>query len=154
MSALDISVIPVSTLVVLSITVAVSVINMIINRLLISRMVGWEAYHTMRKEIAEHNALKMKAMRANDKKTVEKLKKKDAQINRMQMKMSKPQLLLFPIGFVYLIIWYLFLIPAYGANAVAIVPGIGGIPVFYWYMICSLAFGTLISKMIGVTPIE
>jgi uncharacterized membrane protein (DUF106 family) len=93
-------------------------------------------------------------MRANDKKTVEKLKKKDAQINRMQMKMSKPQLLLFPIGFVYLIIWYLFLIPAYGANAVAIVPGIGGIPVFYWYMICSLAFGTLISKMIGVTPIE
>jgi uncharacterized membrane protein (DUF106 family) len=154
MSALDISVIPVSTLVVLSITVAVSVINMIINRLLISRMVGWEEYHTMRKEIAEHNALKMQAMRANDKKMVEKLKKKDAQINRMQMKMSKPQLLLFPIGFVYLIIWYLFLIPAYGANAVAIVPGIGGIPVFYWYMICSLAFGTLISKMIGVTPIE
>jgi uncharacterized membrane protein (DUF106 family) len=154
MSAIDISVIPVSTLVVLSITVAVSVINMIINRLLISRMVGWEEYHTMRKEIAEHNALKMQAMRANDKKMVEKLKKKDAQINRMQMKMSKPQLLLFPIGFVYLIIWYLFLIPAYGANAVAIVPGIGGIPVFYWYMICSLAFGTLISKMIGVTPIE
>jgi uncharacterized membrane protein (DUF106 family) len=154
MSALDISVIPVSTLVVLFITVAVSLINMIINRLLITRMVGWQEYQTMRKEIAEHNALKMKAMRANDKKMVEKLKKKDAQINRMQMKMSKPQLLLFPIGFVYLIIWYLFLIPAYGANAVALVPGIGGIPVFYWYMICSLAFGTLISKLIGVTPIE
>ncbi len=152
--SIDITVLPVSTLIVLFITVAVSVINMIINRLLISRMVGWEEYHTMRKEIAEHNAQKMKAMRANDKKTIEKLKKKDAQINRMQMKMSKPQLLLFPIGFVYLIIWYLFLIPAYGSEAVAIVPGIGGIPVFYWYMICSLAFGTLISKLIGVTPIE
>jgi uncharacterized membrane protein (DUF106 family) len=154
MSAIDISIMPVSTIIVLLITVAVSLINMTINRLLISRMVGWEDYKTMRTEIAEHNAQKMQALRANDKKMIEKLKKKDAQIQRMQMKMSKPQLLLFPIGFVYLIIWYLFLIPAYGANAVAFVPGIGGIPVFYWYLICSFAFGTLISKFIGITPIE
>jgi uncharacterized membrane protein (DUF106 family) len=101
----------------------------------------------------------MKAVRANDKKMVEKLKRKDAQINQMQMKMSKPQMLLLPISFVYILIWWFFLNPTYitpGGIAipVAIVPGIGGIPVLYWYMLCSFMFGTLVSKMLGVTPIE
>jgi uncharacterized membrane protein (DUF106 family) len=154
MSAIDISVIPVSTVVILLITVAVSSINMVINRLLITRMVGWQEYKVMQKEIKEHSALKMQAMRANDKKMLEKLKKKDAQINRMQMKMSKPQLLLFPIGFVYILIWIFFLTPVYQQASVAIVPGIGGIPVLYWYMLCSFMFGTLITKALGVTPIE
>jgi uncharacterized membrane protein (DUF106 family) len=155
MSAIfNVSVIPFSTALILLITIAVSLINMTINRLLVSRMVGWKEYKIMQKEIAEHNAQKMKAMRANDKKMMEKLKKKDAQINRMQMKMTKPQLLLFPIGFVYILIWIFFLTPVYGGNAVAIVPGIGGIQVLYWYMLCSFMFGTLISKIIGLTPIE
>lgn len=156
MSAIiDISVIPFSTVLILLITFAVSLINMTINRLLVSRMVGWEEYRVMQKEIAEHRSQTMKAVRANDKKMIEKLKKKDAQVNQMQMKMSKPQLLLFPIGFVYILIWIFFLTPVYGGNvAVAIVPGIGGIPVLYWYMLCSFMFGTLISKMLGVTPIE
>jgi len=117
-------------------------------------MVGWEEYKVMQKEIAEHRSQTMKAVRANDKKMIEKLKKKDAQINQMNMKMSKPQLLLFPIGFVYILIWIFFLTPVYGVNSVAIVPGIGGIPVLYWYMICSFMFGTLVSKLLGVTPME
>ncbi len=159
MSAIDISIIPFSTVLILLITFAVSLINMIINRVLVSRMVGWEEYRAMQKEIAEHRSQTMKAVRANDKKMVEKLKRKDAQINQMQMKMSKPQMLLLPISFVYILIWWFFLNPAYitpGGIAipVAIVPGIGGIPVLYWYMLCSFMFGTLVSKMLGVTPIE
>ena len=68
----------------------------------------------------------MQAMRANDKKLVEKLKKKESQITTMQTKMMKPQTYPYPDSFSYIIIWYIFLTPVYGGNAVAYVPGIGG----------------------------
>jgi uncharacterized membrane protein (DUF106 family) len=141
--------------VIMLIAVAVSFINMGINRLLITRMCGWEEYKIMRKETSEYQSQMMKAIRANDKKIVEKLKKKESQIKNMQSKMMKPQMILLPISFSYIIIWYLFLIPTFGANAVAYVPGIAptGIPVIIWYMICSFFFGTLASRIIGVTPI-
>jgi uncharacterized membrane protein (DUF106 family) len=108
----------------------------------------------MQKEIAEFNAQRMKAARANDTKLLEKLKKKQAQINSMQMKMSKPQFLLLPITAIYFVIWPI--LNGYFPHSVAYVPGIApsGIPFVYWYMLCSFFFGTLASKVIGVTPIE
>ncbi len=152
---LDITLVPVATLVIMLIAVTVSFINMVINRLLITRICGWEEYKVMRKETSEYQSQLMAAMRANDTKRVEKLKKKESQIRNMQSKMMKPQMILLPISFSYIIIWYLFLIPTYGANAVAVVPGLAptGIPVIYWYMICSFFFGTLASRIVGVTPI-
>ena len=64
-------------------------------------------------------------------------------------------MIMLPIGFSYIIIWYIFLIPTFGANAVAVVPGLApaGIPVIYWYMICSLFFGTIAGRIIGTQPI-
>jgi uncharacterized membrane protein (DUF106 family) len=152
---IEISVIPTATLVIMLIAVAVSFLNMVINRLLITRMCGWEEYKVMRKETSEYQSQLMKAMRANDTKRVEKLKKKETQIKNMQAKMMKPQTVLIPISFSYILIWYLFLIPTFGSDPVAIVPGIAasGIPVIYWYMICSFFFGTLASRIIGVSPI-
>jgi uncharacterized membrane protein (DUF106 family) len=159
---LDITVVPLATLVIMLISVTISFLNMGIHRLLITRMCGWEEYKIMRKETSEYQSQLMQAMRANDTKRVEKLKRKESQIRNMQGKMMKPQMILFPISFSYLIIWYLFLIPTFGGNAVAVVPGIvlnmtpgiaNGIPVFIWYMICSFFFGTLASRIVGVTPI-
>ena len=94
----------------------------------------------------------MKAMRANDTKLLDKLKRKDAQMKTMQMKMSKPQLLLFPMMFIYFIIWPVLL--GFFPNTVAYVPGFGEQPFWIWYFMCSLFFGTLSSKLIGITPIE
>jgi uncharacterized membrane protein (DUF106 family) len=145
--------IPLATVVIMLIAVAVSFLNMGINRFLITRMCGWEEYQVMRKETSEYQSELMRAMRANNQKLVEKLKKKETQMRNMQAKMMKPQAILIPISFSYIIIWYVFLIPVYGGNAVAYVPGFGGIPVFIWYMICSFFFGTLASRVIGVTPI-
>jgi uncharacterized membrane protein (DUF106 family) len=152
---MDITVIPIATLTIMVIAVAISFLNMGINRLLITRLCGWEEYKVMRKETSEYQSQLMQAMRANDTKRVEKLKKKETQIRNMQSKMMKPQMVLLPISFSYIIIWYVFLIPTFGANAVAIVPGLAatGIPVIYWYMICSLFFGTIASRIAGVTPI-
>ena len=153
---LDITIIPLATVVVMLVAVAVSFLNMSINRLLITRMCGWEEYRVMQKEMSEYRSQMMQAARANDKKLMEKLKKKQSQIDNMQKKMMKPQMILIPISFSYIIIWYLFLIPVYGATPVAVVPGIApaGIPVIFWYMICAFFFGTLSSRVIGVTPIE
>jgi uncharacterized membrane protein (DUF106 family) len=152
---MDITVIPIATLTIMVIAVAISFLNMGINRLLITRLCGWEEYKVMRKETSEYQSQLMQAMRANDTKRVAKLKKKETQIKNMQSKMMKPQMVLLPISFSYIIIWYVFLIPTFGANAVAIVPGLAatGIPVIYWYMICSLFFGTIASRIAGVTPI-
>ena len=156
-----ISAIPLAPVVIMLIAVTVSFLNMGINRLLITRMCGWKEYQVMRKETSEYRSRLMKAMRANDQKLVTKLKKKESQINRMQQKMAKPSMILIPISFSYIVIWYVFLIPVYGANPVAFVPGIApgvlmpdGIPVFIWYMICSFFFGTLAGRIIGTQPIE
>ena len=152
---LDITIIPIATLVIMLVAVSISFINMVINRLLITRICGWEEYKVMRKETSEYQSQLMAAMRAKDTKRVEKLKKKESQIRNMQSKMMKPQMILLPISFSYIIIWYIFLIPTFGADAVAVVPGLApaGIPVIYWYMICSFFFGTLASRIVGVTPI-
>jgi hypothetical protein len=92
----------------------------------------------------------------------------------MQAKMMKPQIVQFGISFVYLIVWFLVLTPLFHNTPMAFIPGIGtianaqhiingvasgvaisgAIPVFYWYPICSLFFGLLSSRIIGIMPIE
>jgi uncharacterized membrane protein (DUF106 family) len=158
---IDIATIPLATIVIMLVAVTVSFLNMGLNRLLITRMCGWEEYKVMRKETSEYQSQLMAAMRAKDQKRVAKLQKKESQIRNMQSKMMKPQMILLPISFSYIIIWYLFLIPTFGSDAVAVVPGIvlnmtaipNGIPVFIWYLLCSFFFGTLASRVIGVNPV-
>jgi uncharacterized membrane protein (DUF106 family) len=144
---------PIATIIVMLISMAVSLTSSSLNRLLISRFVGWEQYRAMQKETSEHRAQMTQAMRKNDKKLLEKLKKKEPQILNMQKKMAKPQLVLFVLSFSYILIW--FIIPLYiQVDYAAYIPGIGGIPVVWWYFICSFLFGTLSSRLLGIMPIE
>jgi uncharacterized membrane protein (DUF106 family) len=156
------------------IAAVIAFINSGINRVLINYFVGWEQYRVMQKEMSEYRSETMKAMRANDKKQVEKLKKKESQVKNMQAKMMKPQMVQFGISFVYLIVWFLVLTPAFHQTPMAYIPGIGtiagafhivngatvgkaipnAIPVFYWYPICSFFFGLLSSRILGIMPIE
>ena len=144
---------PIATIIVMLISVAVSLSSSSLNRLLISRFVGWKQYRAMQKETSEYRAQMTQAMRKNDKKLLEKLKKKEPQILNMQKKMVKPQLVLFGLSFSYILIW--FIIPLYiQVQYAAYIPGIGGIPVVWWYFICSFLFGTLSSRLLGIMPIE
>jgi uncharacterized membrane protein (DUF106 family) len=165
---------PLATIIIMVISVAIAFVNSGINRVLINYFVGWEQYRVMQKEMAEYRSETMKAMRANDKKQVEKLKKKESQVKNMQAKMVKPQMVQFGISFVYLIVWFLILTPTFGPRPMAFIPGIGtiagahlvingvvtnpaianAIPVFYWYPICSFFFGLLSSRILGIMPIE
>jgi uncharacterized membrane protein (DUF106 family) len=144
---------PTATFIIMLISMAVSLSNACLNRLLTSRLVGWEQYRTMQRETSEYRAQMTQAMRKNDKKLLEKLKKKEPQILNMQKKMAKPQLILFALSFSYILIW--FIIPQYiHVPYAAYIPGIGGIAVVWWYFICSFLFGTLSSRLLGTMPIE
>jgi uncharacterized membrane protein (DUF106 family) len=151
-TAEGISAIPISTLLIMGVAVVISFGNMGLNRLLITRMIGWHEYRSMQKEMQEYNSQRMAAMRAKDEKTLEKLKKKERQIQSMQTKMFKPQLLLLPMTAIYFVIWPI--LTGFFPLAVAVLPGLGAIPFFYWYLICSFFFGTVASRLIGVTPIQ
>ena len=81
----------------------------------------------------------------------------------MQKQMAKPQLILFGISFVYIVVWIFLLTPTFGATTVAYLPGFentlgfgphGSMGVFYLYPICSFLFGTLATKIMGIVPIE
>jgi uncharacterized membrane protein (DUF106 family) len=147
-----ISAITTATFLIIGIVIAISFANMALNRALITKMIGWNEYRSMQKEMSEYNAQRMAAIRAQDTKTLEKLKKKESQIQAMQTKMFKPQMLLIPITFIYLIIWPI--LNGYFPAAVAYLPGFGAIPFFYWYMICSFFFGTVAGRILGTTPIQ
>jgi uncharacterized membrane protein (DUF106 family) len=144
--------IPVATVLIMLVAVGISFLNMGLNRLLITKMIGWQEYRSMQKEMSEYNSQRMAALRAKDTKTLERLKKKESQITAMQGKMFKPQMILIPITFIYLIIWP-FLTGVFPFS-VAYVPGLGAQPFFIWYLICSFFFGTIASRIIGTTPIQ
>jgi len=146
--------IPVATIMIMLICMAVSFLNTSINRLLISRFIGWEQYRVMQKEISEYRSQTTQAMRKKDQKLMEKLKKKEPQILNMQKKMAKPQIILFVLSFSYIFIWLFFLGPTYQLHTVAYIPIIGQAQVFHWYFLCSFFFGTLASRLLGIMPIE
>lgn len=166
----EIAVAPIATILIMGISIVIAFVNTGINRVLINYFVGWDQYRVMQKEMTEYRSETMKAMRANDKKQVEKLKKRESQIKSMQAKMAKPQLVQFGISFVYIVVWIFILTPTFGSNLVAYIPGIGTIAnvvggvsglaipnalsVFFWYPICSFFFGLLSSRIVGIMPIE
>jgi uncharacterized membrane protein (DUF106 family) len=141
-------------LLILAIALGIAFINTALNRVLINYFIGWEQYRVMQKEMNEYRQETMAAARANDKKQVEKLKKRQSQINAMQAKMLKPQMVQLGVSFVYIFIWILVLTPTYGVTSMVYLPGLGGISVVYWYPICSFFLGLLASRLLGIMPIE
>jgi uncharacterized membrane protein (DUF106 family) len=139
---------------ILGIAAGIAFLNSGLNRVLINYFIGWEQYRVMQKEMNEFRQEQMAAARANDKKQMEKLKKKQSQITNMQSKMMKPQMVQFGISFVYLIVWFLVLTPTFQNISMAYLPGLGPLPVFYLYPVVSLFLGLLTSRIIGIMPID
>jgi len=144
----------VAAILIFGIAATIAFINTALNRVLINYFVGWEQYRVMQKEMNEYRSETMAAMRANDKKQIEKLKRKESQVKNMQAKMMKPQMVQFGISFVYIIVWFLVLTPYFGPKSLVYLPGFGAIPVVYWYPICSFFLGLLGSRILGIMPIE
>jgi uncharacterized membrane protein (DUF106 family) len=80
---------PTATLIIMGIAFVIAFINSGINRGLISYFIGWDKYRTMQKEMAEYRSETMAAMRANDKKQVEKLKNPKLKTCRLKWQSRK-----------------------------------------------------------------
>lgn len=84
--------------------------------------------------------------------------RKQKQVMQIQSKMFTQQMkvtLIFIVPFFLFWTW-LNSVPFVSVDAsgsyhfVAYLPGFGGLTVFFWYLICSLAFGTLFSHVLGI----
>ena len=140
--------------IIFGIAAGIAILNTGLNRVLINYFVGWEQYRVMQKEMNEYRQETMAAARANDKKQMEKLKKKQSQVNAMQSKMMKPQMVQFGISFLYIFVWFFVLTPTFGNTSLVYLPGFGPVSVIYWYPIASFFLGLLGSRLLGIMPIE
>jgi uncharacterized membrane protein (DUF106 family) len=163
------TVVPYATVFLMVVSFVMIVISQTINRIIIGRLIGWDRYHAMRKEVSAFSKERMAAVRANDQKQLEKLKKKESQINALNAKISKPQMITMVISFLTFIPWILMRshfmgipvaylpgfenglsLPLFGA---AIAPG-GGLLLFTWYLPASFFVATLVQRILGTLPIE
>ncbi len=152
--------IPLSTLFMLILAFTISLLMTVANRLL-SNPVQTKAW---RKETMEWNTELRKAQKAGDKKTVDKLMKKQKQILQIQSKMTWNSMKVTLLFFIPLIIVWQFLGAALGAHPVAYFPGIGpnlptpggifGASFLWWYLLCSMTFGTVFSHLFKLIEVE
>jgi uncharacterized membrane protein (DUF106 family) len=152
----DISIIPVSTIFILFLSMALTLVTSLANRLLTNQ----NQLRTWRQEVAEWTADSRKAAKSGDKKLLAKVKKQQPQIMKIQSKMMWQSM---KVSFIFMIpfflLWSLFLTPTYGNVAVAYIPNIFSsgssvswmpIPLFVWYLLCSFLFGTLFARILGL----
>ncbi|MDR2203586.1 MAG: EMC3/TMCO1 family protein [Nitrososphaerota archaeon] len=142
---------PVVTVVIMAIALVMSIVIQSTNRVVINHFIGLDNYRSMQRELSEFRKESMNAARSQDPKQLERIKKKQSQINAMQAKMMKPQMIQMALSFCYLPLWYFVLTPVFGGVTVAYLPGFE-LPLFVWYMVSSLFFGTLVMKAFGTTP--
>lgn len=145
---------PGATVVIILIAISISFANSSINRILISRIIGWNRYKVIRKEVADFQAETRKALRSKDKKVTEKIKKRERHILEMQKKLAKPQMIMFGVSFSYILVWWFLLTPFYGWDIVAYIPGYGGVNIIWWYMLCSMFAGIISSHILGIMSTE
>lgn len=149
--------IPYSTLFMLFLALLISLLTSLANRLLTDP----EKTKAWRREIAEWNSELRQAQKANDKKTVEKLMKKQKQILQLQSKMTWQSMKVTLIFIVPLLLIWQFLGASYSVLPIAYFPGIGPtlpIPFFnnsliWFYLLSSMMFSTVFSHVFGIVEV-
>jgi uncharacterized membrane protein (DUF106 family) len=150
--------IPFSTIFIILLAVAITLLTSLANRLLTDP----EKSKDWRKEIAEWNSELRKAQRSGDKKRVEKLMKKQQYILKLQSKMMWQSMKVMMLFFVPLIFMWQILSGDYSGRAIAYFPGIGadlplpffGSSLLWWYMLSSFLFSTIFSHVFGLVSLS
>jgi uncharacterized membrane protein (DUF106 family) len=162
---------PYVTIIILFVSIAMSFASSLIN----SRFMPKE--HRQKVKALQHkiSALKKakdenmkKAKSTGDKKLLRKAQKQEKHLLQLQsqaLSLSSKQFRVMPITMaLFIIVWLLltgnvlgfrlFDSPFIGPDPVAFLPWLGGVlplSLFYWYLICSFLFGTLFSRIFGLT---
>jgi uncharacterized membrane protein (DUF106 family) len=141
--------VPFSTVFILSLSAAISLLTTLVNR----RFTDPEKSRAWRKEISDWNNDLRAARGSKDKKTLEKVMKKQQYIMQLQSKMMWQSMKVSLLFLIPLFLMWQILGGFYGPTAIAYLPGIGNqlvLPIFkitfsslfWWYLLCSLLFGT------------
>jgi len=160
--------IPYSTVFILGLAFLISLLTTLVNR----RFTNPEKSKAWRKEISDWNKDLRAAQKAKDKKTLEKVMKKQQYIMQLQTKMMwqsmKVSLLfLIPLFLMWSVLggFYTAVDPATKLSssiAIAYFPGIGPtlpLPIFntsliWWYLLCSLLCGTVFQHALGLIEVS
>jgi len=153
--------IPYSTTFILGIALLISLLTTLVNR----RFTDPEKSKAWRKEISDWNKDLRDAQRGKDKKTLEKVMKKQQYIMQLQTKMMWQSMKVSLLFIVPLFVMWWFLGGQYGSTPIAYFPGIGGnlkLPIlnltfyslFWWYLLCSLLFGTAFQHVLGLIEVS
>jgi len=166
----DLSQIPNSTIFILWISLVMSLIVSLINSHFTPKEQR-ERLAALRRDIAELNRKKnenlKKAKSTGDKDLLKKVHKQERQLLQLQSQMaslSLRQMRVFPITFIIFLLVWLFLTgrllywklfeSPFAGGPVAYLPWISGeieLNLFLWYLLCSLLFGVLFSRVFGLT---
>jgi uncharacterized membrane protein (DUF106 family) len=150
--------IPYSTIFIFSVATGISLLTTLANRLLSNP----EKAKAVRKEVGEWNKELREAQRNKDKKTVEKLMKKQQYMMQLQSKMMWQSMKVSLLFLVPLLLMWQLLGGFLAGAQIAIFPGAGPvlpIPFFsasliWWYLLSSLLFGTVFSHVFGITEVS
>ena len=162
---------PYVTIIILFVSIAMSFASSLIN----SRFMPKEHRQKVKALQRKISALKKeksenmkKAKSTGDKKLLRKAQKQEKHLLQLQsqaLSLSSKQFRVLPITMIlFLVVWLLltgnilgfkfFDSPFIGPDPVAYLPWLGGVlplSLFYWYLICSFLFGTLFSRIFGLT---
>lgn len=151
---------PYSTLFLFALSAAISLLTTLANRFLSNP----EQAKAVRKEVGEWNKELREAQRSKDKKTVDKLMKKQQYIMKLQSKMMWQSMKVSLLFLIPLLIMWQLLGGFFSGVTMAIFPGLGpdislplGITLgslFWWYLLSSFLCGTVFSHAFGITEVS
>jgi len=149
--------IPESTLLVTLTSVGLSLVTQLVTR----RVVNLDAERRMKAEVSAFNKEKRAATLAKDKAKLEKLKKRELPMRQEQAKVSSARLKVTAITFIPLLgVYYLMasflggfnVVVAYSPIPIPLLVGTNGImALFWWYMLSSFTFSSLLTKLLHTT---
>ncbi len=165
--------VPASTILVISVSILMTFASSLINRLFSGkehRQRLAALRHDLDKLNREKRENQKKAKSTGDSKLLKKVKKQERQILQLQSQMaslSLKQMRVLPVTMImFLLVWMIltgnllfiniFTSPLVG-KTIAYLPWIGEIlklDLFTWYLLCSLLFGTIFSRVFGLTGVE
>ncbi|UCH69907.1 MAG: DUF106 domain-containing protein [Candidatus Bathyarchaeota archaeon] len=157
---------PASTIFVVCVSLLLAFLSTSINRLFTDKE-KLKQVRAWKREIDAWTSDRIKAMRSGDQELLKKVKKKERHIKQLQAKMvsqSASQMKVLPITMVLFFViwgfitgrflyWPLFDTPFSVPVTVAYLPWFDGtlpLDFFSWYLICSMLFGFLFSRVFGL----
>ncbi|RZN55411.1 MAG: hypothetical protein DSO09_04470 [Candidatus Methanomethylicota archaeon] len=148
---------PLSSLTILLMSIIMLLISSIVTR----KFTDVEKTRRIMIQVKEWQDAYMKAVREKDNKQIEKLKKKEAVIKKLQAEIMREQFK--PLMFTlipFMIIFYLFL-GVFGYNQVVVaespltIPFLGNKFTFWiWYLITTFAFSSLIQRLFNLPSVQ